>query len=919
MGQASFGAGLVLVLAAAVAIPAMAQAETLTITAPEDKVFEAQHTYTALTTRDYGTATAFTASGEAVTPTHDAPTAFPLGSTTITWTATTPTAEKTATQTVTLRDTRGPYITVPPCLTFKATGTLTPLTSSDYGTATANDISGVRSLTNNAPPAFPVGLTFITYTATDKLGNKFSKNGCVHVVDEISPMITVPAPRVIEATGKNTQLSSSDYGTAEATDPTTASPTITNNAPAEFPVGVTTIEWIATDGSKNSSSRTQLVTVVDTTPPTLTPPPTVVIEASAPLSQLSVTDLGEATSTDSVDPTPTVENNLSEEGLGKGIHRITWNATDDSGNTRWATQVVVIVDTTPPVVTAPRAVVINSGSPVSSSLVDIGAPTVVEAVGLSGPPTNDAPATFPVGETTVTWTATDTSGLSGTATQKVTVVPNQTLRTVTPPSALTTKTNGFGNALAHSGDLLFVGNPLHATPAHKKVGAVHVYGISDGVLDRTLLYSSETQHQYRHFGGSIAVVDKSGGGSAIAVGARGNNADGKFVGSVQIFNPETGTHLRTINNPAASAGGGAGVGDAFGAFTASLGDKIVIAAHKYDDNGNNDDTSDDKSDVGRVYVHDAKSGALLHTIQNPDAQSNDMFGMALSAFEDDTGEYVYVGSRKHETKNGAVYAFKLGTADRLWVATAAPGTTDTRYASEAIVPDGLGGLFVGEPHKQPSATRVSKVHHYDSDANSSAISAHSCCAREFGSSLAVANGLLYVGDRHAANNVGKITAYDAASREYKGAFTNPGTSKHFGFVLEPLGGTLLAASEYSSTTKTSSVHILDLASIAGTRLPAASAASGAAGGAAAPTLDPPTLLSTSHGSGTIALTYNVDIDPFEVDLDDYDLGTAHAAVSADVSGKTITLSYTADAADAPNPTANMVGDLGRYIIPGGSP
>lgn len=918
MGWPPVWAGIMLTLGAVIVVSASAQAETLTITPPADKTIEARHAETYLTSRHYGQATAETTTDEEIKIKSDAPAKFPIGKTTITWTATTPTAKATATQTVTLQDTTGPKITVPPCFTFEATGVLTKLTPSNYGTATATDAaSGVRSITNNAPTAgFPVGLTLITYTATDNQDNESSKNGCVYVADTTPPKITIPGPHIIEATAQKTPASSASYGTATATD--IATPTseleIISNAPATFPVGTTPIKWTATDGSENSSSGIQMITVVDTTPPTLTVPPVVVIEATAPKSRITDKDLGTVEATDIADPKPVTKSDLKEAGLDRGVHRVMWNATDSSDNIRWTTQVVAVVDTTPPEVTPPRDVIIDSSSPVSASMVNIGTARATDLVGLSMPPTSDAPDTFPVGTTTVTWTATDTSKISGTATQTVTVAPSQILRTVTPPGTLTPKSNGFGNALAHSGDLLFVGNPLHSTPTHKKVGAVHVYGIGDGALDRTLLYKSETQHQHRHFGGSIAVVEKSGGGSVIAVGARGNNADGKFVGSVQIFDPETGAHLRTINNPAASAGGGAGVGDAFGAFTASLGDKIVIAAHKYDDNGNNDDTPD----VGRVYVYDATNGNLLHTIQNPDAQANDMFGMSLSAFEDDTGEYIYVGSRKHGIKNGAVYAFKLGTTAKLWVATAAPGTTDTRYASEAIVPDGLGGLFVGEPHKQTSATRASKVHHYGSDASPSTIDAHSCCARDFGSSLAVANGLLYVGDRHAKNNVGKITAYNATSREYVGVFTNPGTSKHFGFALEPLGGTRLAASAYSGTTKTSSVHIMDLPSIAGIRLPPTTTASGAAGGAAAPALNPPTLLSTSHGSGTMALTYNVDIDPFEAGLDDYDLGTSHTAVSVDVAGKTVTLSYVANASDTTNPVANMVGDLGLYAIPGGA-
>jgi len=530
MGQAPIWVGLA--LAAAVAVSAVAQAEALTITAPEDKTFTAYHKLTPLTTRHYGTATATTANGESVTPTHDAPSHFPLGTTTITWTATTPTAVATAKQKVTMRDTQGPQITVPPCLTFEASGALTKLTSSDYGTA----------------------------TATDALS------------------------------------------------------------------GSTLIEWTATDSHKNTSTRTQVVTVVDTTPPALTPPPTAVIEASAPLSQPTAAQLGAATSTDSVDSTPTVENNLGA-GLGKGVHRVKWSATDDSGNMRWATQVVAIVDTTPPAVTAPRAVVIDSKAPVSSSLVNIGTPIVTEAVGLSGPPTSDAPATFPEGETTVTWTATDTSGLSGSAEQKVTVVPSEILRTITPPNPAASWSDGFGHRLAHTDDLLFVSNTKYSKEALGNVGAVYVYGVKDGVLDRTLHYDAPTQRADQYFGGSISIVDKSGSeDNAVAIGAKGYDKNGKFVGSVQIFDAKTGTHLKTINNPAAypasATDPNAGTNDAFGAFSASLGDKIVIASHKYSEGT--------KSNVGRVYVHDVASGRLLQTIQNPDADAGDLFGKRLA-------------------------------------------------------------------------------------------------------------------------------------------------------------------------------------------------------------------------------------------------------------------------------------------------
>ena len=79
-----------------------------------------------------------------------------------------------------------------------------------------------------------------------------------------------------------------------------------------------------------------------------------------------------------------------------------------------------IVDGTPPTITAPPDLVVDATGPLT--VVSLGAPTVSDNVDSSPAVTNDAPAAFPGGTTTVTWTATDASGNSATATQTVTVL-----------------------------------------------------------------------------------------------------------------------------------------------------------------------------------------------------------------------------------------------------------------------------------------------------------------------------------------------------------------------------------------------------------------------------------------------------------------------------------------------------------------
>lgn len=63
-------------------------------------------------------------------------------------------------------------------------------------------------------------------------------------------------------------------GTATASDNVSSGTglVITSNAPAAFPLGMTSVVWTATDEAGNSSSASQLVTVVDGDPPTIVAP-----------------------------------------------------------------------------------------------------------------------------------------------------------------------------------------------------------------------------------------------------------------------------------------------------------------------------------------------------------------------------------------------------------------------------------------------------------------------------------------------------------------------------------------------------------------------------------------------------------------------------------------------------------------------
>ncbi|WP_369793533.1 hypothetical protein, partial [Mangrovimonas sp. ST2L15] len=64
---------------------------------------------------------------------------------------------------------------------------------------------------------------------------------------------------------------------------------------------------------------------------------------------------------------------------------------------------VTVQDTTDPTITAPIDVTVSANASCQATGVALGTPTTADNCGVN-PATNDAPATFPIGNTTVTWT-----------------------------------------------------------------------------------------------------------------------------------------------------------------------------------------------------------------------------------------------------------------------------------------------------------------------------------------------------------------------------------------------------------------------------------------------------------------------------------------------------------------------------------
>lgn len=183
----------------------------------------------------------------------------------------------------------------------------------------------------------------------------------------------------------------------------------------------------------------KVVTPPDNIPPTVTAPADITKEATGASTAVA---LGAATVTDNVDSELTATP-APAGPYAVGVHTITWTATDAAGNTGTNTQKVTITDTTPPVVAPPANKTVTATG--TNTPVSLGTATATDLVDGSVTVTPSTTGPFPLGATTITWSATDAHGNTGTATQIVTVTEapiDDTAPVVTPPADITKEATG---------------------------------------------------------------------------------------------------------------------------------------------------------------------------------------------------------------------------------------------------------------------------------------------------------------------------------------------------------------------------------------------------------------------------------------------------------------------------------------------
>ena len=352
------------------------------------------------------------ADGDAITLAYSPAGPYASGTTSVTLTVGDGQTTSTCSANVTINDCEAPAITASAAQTLECTGANGATASF---TTSASDNCAVTSTTCTAESGsiFPIGTTTATCTAQDAAGLTTSASTTITIVDTTAPSITCPGAQAAECTGNS---SASVTPAAASASDICGGVNVTNAAAGSFALGTTMVGYSATDDHGLTSTCEAAITVLDTTAPSITCPAPYTTECTGSSSAAVIP--GAALASD-ICGGVTVQDALGAI-FALGTTTVGYSATDAQGLTSTCTADITVVDTTAPSITCPAEVVAECTGNHSATVT----PGAASASDICGGVTvaNPAAASFPLGATTVGYSATDAQGLTSSCTADITVI-----------------------------------------------------------------------------------------------------------------------------------------------------------------------------------------------------------------------------------------------------------------------------------------------------------------------------------------------------------------------------------------------------------------------------------------------------------------------------------------------------------------
>ncbi|WP_286761175.1 HYR domain-containing protein, partial [Salegentibacter sp. UBA1130] len=387
---------------------------------------------------------------------------YPVGTTIITWTATDGNRNEAVPviQIVNVEDNQAPVIaeveTINNITDADTCGAMISINAPEAkDNCSVGNVIGTRDDNQDLDAEYPVGTTSITWTATDENGNQAEPViQTVTVTDNQAPSIECPE-NMIFSSETNVDFATVNFEFPLATDNCEVIVEQTGGpiSGSQFPIGTTTVTFTATDGSGNTSKCSFDITIEDTEDPSLECPLDISKDIDARLCAAVVEfetpegfdNSGDVTVEQTAGPS-------SGEVFPVGTTTITFTASDSAGNTTSCSFIVTVIDDQAPVIVDKNDITVNTDPDLCGAIVEYDIPSASDDCGLESIVLTKglAPGSeFPIGQTTVTYTATDINGNSANSSFTVTVIDKESPKISCPEDITLNVEFGTGSVVVN--------------------------------------------------------------------------------------------------------------------------------------------------------------------------------------------------------------------------------------------------------------------------------------------------------------------------------------------------------------------------------------------------------------------------------------------------------------------------------------
>lgn len=303
------------------------------------------------------------------------------------------------------------------------------LNSSGTGSITASDVDGGSTDACNitslsvSPDTFScanLGSNQVVLTASDGSGNSATCTANVTVEDSTAPLaicqnITITLDNQGQATIAPADL---DAGSLDACGVDSLISSMTQFTCTNV-LAPATVSLYVLDVSGNADTCSALVIVTDTISPSITCPGNATFPNDSGMCSANITYLPptfQDNCSGNITLTQTDTSGISSGGnFPVGTTTQTYSATDEGGNSSSCSFDITVTDNDAPSIVCPTVTPVSNDSGLCAALVTIALPTVfdncaIDSLVNSYNGTDNASDTFPVGMTTVMYTATDPGG-----------------------------------------------------------------------------------------------------------------------------------------------------------------------------------------------------------------------------------------------------------------------------------------------------------------------------------------------------------------------------------------------------------------------------------------------------------------------------------------------------------------------------